>query len=121
MTRTLTAFGAAALTLAALTGCFKVDYTTNASPAASPASDEMHKAAVFGLVEIDDPVPLNTICPNGVAKIHHETNFVQALISGCLGNLFNPSQVTVTCADGASYDLHMNDEGMVTGLANLDD
>ena len=70
---------------AALTGCYKTNYTTGAKTSADPKDDIMHHRAIFGIVELPGPVNLAEVCPSGIAKVHTERDF----IDGVLGYLTN--------------------------------
>lgn len=110
----------AALALAALSACYKVTYVVDASVPASPSYEDWHKSALVGLVELDDPVPLSTICPDGVARFTHELGIKEACVTGCTFNLFNPAQVTVTCKSGQAWDVEMTEDGLVGGAQPVD-
>lgn len=99
--------------LLALTACYKVTYVVDPSVPENPSYDEWHKSAIFGLTELDEPVPLSTICPEGVARFTHQLGVKEACVSACTFQLFNPAQVLVTCKGGQAWDVQMGDDGMV--------
>ena len=110
----------AAVTLSA--GCYKMNYI-NAAPSGTPGfEDEWRDIIIFGLVELDDPVALDQVCPNGWAKVHNERTFENGLVSWALtivllGWVYTPHATTVWCAGGSAYDVELNGDGMVTTIA----
>ena len=103
-------------------GCYKMNYI-NSAPSGSPAyTDEWRDILIFGLVELNDPVALDNVCPNGWAKIHNERTFENGLVSWALtlvllGWLYHPHATTVWCVGGTAYDVELNADGLVTTIA----
>lgn len=104
---------AGALALVALSACYKVTYVVDPSVPENPTHDDWHKSAVFGLVELDEPVPLGTICPDGVARFTHQLGVKELCVGACTFSLFNPAQVTVTCRSGQAWDVELTEDGLV--------
>jgi hypothetical protein len=98
---------------AALTGCYKTNYSTGASTTADPKSDIMHHRLVWGLAELPGPVNVADICPNGVAKIHTERDFVDGILGYFTNYLYAPSTIKVWCKSGKTALITHSQDGMV--------
>jgi hypothetical protein len=103
-------------------GCYKMNYINAAPPGTPGFQDEWRDIIIFGLVELEDPVALDQVCPNGWAKVHNERTFTNGLVSWALnivllGWVYTPHATTVWCASGAAYDVELNEDGRVTSIA----
>ena len=49
---------------AALTGCYKTNYTTGASTSTDPKEDIMHHRVIWGIAELPGPVNIAEVCPS---------------------------------------------------------
>ncbi len=102
---------------AALSGCYKIDYVRSTSAAGAPTAEEWHHIGLFALVEFSDPVPLQTICPTGFARVHHEISVVNGALTMALGFVglswvYQPSTISVYCNSGSAYNVEVDSEGM---------
>jgi hypothetical protein len=114
------------LALALSSGCYKMNYINAAPSGAQGFQDEWRDIIIFGLVELDDPVALDQVCPNGWAKVHNERTFENGLVSFALslillGWVYTPHATTVWCVGGTAYDVELNTDGLVTTIALHDD
>jgi hypothetical protein len=67
-----------------------------------PAYQRWHHHFIAGLVTVDDPVQLDTICPQGVAYIDDWIGPLQVILSFLTLSIWTPTTVTIYCrADGA--------------------
>ncbi|MED5373130.1 MAG: hypothetical protein VX899_19080 [Myxococcota bacterium] len=110
----------AALAIAALTGCYKIDYTTGAKSAANPTEEIWRNRVVFGIIELDETLALNEVCPSGVAKIHTERDIITGLITQVVGVIYAPSMIHVYCVDGSAYRATMDGDAVVGLEAPID-
>jgi hypothetical protein len=103
-----------------LSGCYKIDYMRSAPASPVPTSQQWHHIGILALVEFSDPVPLQTICPTGFARVHHEVSIVNGLVTMVLGSLtggivsslYQPSTISVYCNSGQAFDVQVDDSGM---------
>lgn len=96
------------------TACYKVDYTTN-NASSSEATEEIwrHRVA-WGIIELDDTLALDEVCPSGVAKIHTERDIITGLVTNVAGGgLYAPHMINVWCVDGSAYRATMNGDAVV--------
>ena len=107
------AIAAAALVLAAGSGCFTIRYERRAVAEPGPPREQMHHGFVAGLIE-GEKVDLATICPAGVVSVTNEVAPVDALIHAAeyaivpvllpiQAPVWEPSTVRIVCAkDGVT-------------------
>ena len=98
---------------AALTGCYKTNYTTGAKTSADPKDDIMHHRALFGIVELPGPVNLAEVCPSGIAKVHTERDFIDGVLGYLTNYLYAPSSIKVWCKSGKSALITRDNDGGV--------
>lgn len=104
-----------------LSGCYKIDYVRGVPSSSVPTSSSWHHIGIFGLVELSDPVPLNTICPTGFARVHHEVSIANSAVTYLLGTVglnwaYQPSTISVYCNSGQAYDVEVDDSGMAVSV-----
>lgn len=97
-----------------LSGCYKIEYldlSQSMAPMAAP-EEVWHHRAINGMWEIEGPVELQEICPNGFSRLETEVSPPNALatlgvevLAGALTagvavpfQLYSPSTVRVECA-----------------------
>jgi hypothetical protein len=106
-------FAAVGLSILA-TGCFKVDYTTSKASSAEPTEEIWRHRVVWGIIELDDTLALDEVCPSGVAKIHTERDIVTGLVTMIAANgLYAPSMINVWCVDGSAFRATMSGDAVV--------
>lgn len=102
------------ISLAALTlgGCYKTNLHFADSSNDAMNEEIWHHRFVYGLVEAG-PVKLQDICPNGVAKVHEKTSFMNGFVQQFVGWIYSPNTVQVHCMSGAAYDAELDNDGLV--------
>ncbi len=96
------------------TGCYKVDYTTSKSSSSEPTEEIWRHRVAWGIIELDDTLALDEVCPSGVAKIHTERDIVSGLVTMVAGGgLYAPNMINVWCVDGSAYRATMNGDAVV--------
>lgn len=113
------------LAVLALTGCYKITYTTGGPASmAAPSHSEWHHRLLFGIVELD-PVAVNQVCPGGgFTQAHTEVSVTNSLAmaglsfctAGISAPIYNPSTIQIWCASGAYYEGTLNESGEVVQL-----
>jgi len=83
-----------------LTSCYHAQITTGANPSAKVIDNPWAHSFIFGLVPPKE-VNVASECPNGVAKVETQINFLNGLVSVITFNIYTPMQITVTCAAGS--------------------
>lgn len=105
-------FAAVGLSILA-TGCFKVDYTTSNAASSQPTEEIWRHRVIWGIIELDDALALDEVCPSGVAKIHTERDIVTGLVSNLTGSIYAPGMINVWCVDGSAFRATMNGDAVV--------
>ncbi|MFW6049904.1 MAG: Bor/Iss family lipoprotein [Myxococcota bacterium] len=83
------------------TGCYRHQYVNTSVRSSSQAqSYQWHHHLLWGLVNVAPEVPLDRICPRGVARIENWMGPVQALLSFITAGIYTPTTVRVFCAAG---------------------
>ena len=108
-------------TAALLSGCYRINYSTGRAPNTKvmPENTTEHMG-IFGLVNFSDPVELNSICPEGFAKVEQKVTFAYGLVSAITFGLYNPHRVTVQCASGTAFDVKLTNEGLARSAKRLE-
>ena len=85
----------------ALSGCsHHIKYSTS-KPGGGPVKKETQAFFLWGLVGGSE-LPLDTMCPQGVAHIDSKKGFADAILTSLTGGLYSPMSVEVTCAGGTA-------------------
>ncbi|MCK6520407.1 Bor family protein [Myxococcota bacterium] len=107
----------AALALVALTGCYKINYTSGGPASlAPPTRVEWHHRLVYGLVELE-PVSVAEVCPGGTfTQAHTEVSLPNGIVQMIVGVIYTPSTIQIWCASGAYYEGTLNESGEVVQL-----
>jgi len=87
-----------------LNGCFTTRLTFQRGAPARLAEGwdgKLHHGAIYGLLELSDPVPIDEACPSGVAYAEQETTFVDGVVQSLAHNLYSPQSVWIYCVDAA--------------------
>jgi len=97
-------------------GCYKIDYV-NASSMGVPSHTEWHHIGILALVEFSAPVSLQTICPSGFTKVHHEVSLPNSAVTFLLSFVglnwaYTPSTIEVYCKSGTAYNVELDRDGM---------
>jgi hypothetical protein len=128
--------------LASLTGCYKINYTTGSEFNSKADSIKWHHTAVAGMIEISQPVAIDSICPDGWGRIHHERSPLNLLasygsaavlipllarvpvepgssvatgvtfLSAFPSLIYTPASVTVHCKSGTTYRVPASPENL---------
>lgn len=111
----------ALLMIAALGGCYKINYLNAGAPSGVPKDTEMHLGLIYGLVELSEPVNVDEICPKTFRAAHTEVGVVDWLVSLITGSILTPTTVEVYCGAGgnAAYRLDLDAEGKVVSYELL--
>jgi hypothetical protein len=92
-----------------LSGCYHIQYVTDANPAAKSNGEKLHSNYALGLVE-DQPTDVTKECPGGFAKVEHVMTPGDAVLTAIIAvipvvDLINlawqRSHVTLTCVGPA--------------------
>jgi hypothetical protein len=59
--------------------------------------NEWHHGAVFGIVEVSDPINVKTRCQRGWDTVETENSFLTGLVSGLTYGLYTPREANVVC------------------------
>ena len=117
--------------LASMTGCYKINFTNGAEFNSKADKITWYHTVVAGTVELSQPVALDSICPDGWGRIHHERSplnlavsygsgavvaplLLQVPVDGAAKTglvilaaapmmLYTPAYVTVHCKSGSTY------------------
>jgi hypothetical protein len=108
-----------------MSGCYKTNYL-NGGFEGEPAKTEWRHRVVLGLVELGDPVALQSICPSGFGKVTSEVSVLNGLVNYGLGAfglnwLYAPSTVTVWCSGGSAYRIDQVGEHFAMSTPTLDE
>ncbi len=101
-----------------LGACFQHTYIigAGASSDAEPVYKHWHHHWVFGLIRPKHQKELNLeeLCASGNATIHEEVTFVNGLIDVLIGFIYSPTTVTITCEDGTSKEVELDQEDVAS-------
>ncbi len=81
-------------------GCHKIYYHNGGPAVANKAAaqyNEWHHGAVFGIVEVSDPINVKTRCQRGWDTVETENSFLTGLVSGLTYGLYTPREANVVC------------------------
>lgn len=92
------------LLLALAAGCYK--NTVFLGPAPGPQSHELHKTFAFWGALPEHEVPMDALCPQGVAIIEEQQTFGDGTVACCTLGFVRRVSVKVTCADGTAWRIH---------------
>jgi hypothetical protein len=107
----------AVLGLVALSGCFKMQYTYGPKVKGEPEIKDWHHRALWGIVELSDPVDISDVCPHGeFSRIKTKTSVGNSILTMMLGTLYTPSTVQVWCANGDTFRATVTPDGEVLEL-----
>ncbi|PIE18968.1 MAG: hypothetical protein CSA65_03630 [Proteobacteria bacterium] len=65
----------------------------------------LHRTFVFGLWELDGSIPIDGVCPSGVAYIYQRLGGWSWVISVLSSGLVAGRDMTVVCCDGSRVEL----------------
>lgn len=103
--------------LVALSGCFKTQYSYGPKAKGEPELKDWHHRALWGIVELSDPVDISDVCPNGeFSRIKTKTSLGNSILTMMLGTLYTPSTVQVWCANGDTFRADIKPDGEVLKL-----
>lgn len=79
-------------------GCYRHTYfVAGTTPEAAPREWTWHHHLLWGLVNLNAPVPVNAICPQGVSRVDDWIGPGQAIISWLTAGIYTPTTVRVYC------------------------
>lgn len=84
--------------LLAASGCFRIHYVHDPSPAPRPSYEKRSHNALYGIVEVSDALPVGAICPVDYAEVYSRHAFLDTVISVLSVGQAIPQSVTVTCS-----------------------
>ncbi|MFT5582796.1 MAG: hypothetical protein ACI9VR_000372 [Cognaticolwellia sp.] len=94
-----------------------MQYNYGSKVKGDPEIRDWHHRALWGLVELSDPVDISDVCPNGdFARIRTKTSIGNSITTMILGTLYSPSTVQVWCADGDTFRAQVSPAGEVLKL-----
>jgi hypothetical protein len=124
--------------LASMTGCYKINFTNGAEFNSKADKITWYHTVVAGTVELSQPIALDSICPGGWGRIHHERSPLNLAVSWGSGAviaplllqvpvdgraktgltilaaapmmLYTPVSVTVHCKSGSTYRMPATSE-----------
>ena len=101
----------------ALSGCHKTMIVMDsATDNTSPKNGPWHHSLVFGLVELSDPIQLDSVCPTGVSHIKQHRSVLNALAAAITFEIYSGQTVSVYCRSGIAAHAVLDERGMVTTL-----
>lgn len=110
-TRTL----CAAMVAVALAGCYRHTIHVGAgAPRGLVVYDHWTHHWLFGLVNPEEDIYIEDVCPSGNATIRGEATFLNGLVSALTSGIYSPTTVTVRCDSGSSQDLDLNETDVAT-------
>ncbi len=81
-----------------LAGCFRHDYyISSAEPEPAPVVWQWNHHLFWGIVRLNSGVPLDGVCPQGVAYIENWIGPLQVVLSVITGGIYTPTTVRVWC------------------------
>lgn len=110
--------GLAALLVAAA-GCWQHTYVIGAgAPGGALVHDEWRHHWLWGLVNPDQELALQQVCPSGNATIHMEASFLNGLVGVLTSGIYTPTTVQVRCAEArAALDLQLSSDDVAKIVA----
>jgi hypothetical protein len=109
-----------ALASCLLSGCFHVRYGT--ADATGVEHSQWSHFFFFGLIGKEE-LSVSDVCPNGAARIHTYTTFVNGLVTifpGLLGLIWSPRTVEITCKGGGSAEVELDSQGKARAVSVTD-
>lgn len=92
-----------ALAVVALSGCHRHEYHIGAgAPNAPEVYDQWHDHWLFGIINTEDPVNIQAICPSGNATVVDKVSFLNGLVGVLIGIVWSPTTVTIRCDRGTA-------------------
>ena len=85
--------------LAALPACFHATINTGLAAGSGVVTESWASGWLWGLVP---PPPVSTMahCPGGVSKVETVHSFLNMLVAGLTGGIYEPMTIKATCASG---------------------
>lgn len=80
-----------------LSSCSTISFVADKNANESYETSEWHHNIIYGLVEISNPVNVSQTCKNGFSAIRTERTFLNSLVGGIAGNIYNPMTVSMSC------------------------
>ena len=94
-----------------MVGCFEHTYTIGlGAPTGELVHDEWDHHWIGGLIDPDQELVLQELCPSGNATIHEEVSFLNGLVAALTGEIYSPTTVTVRCDTGINADFDLDEE-----------
>jgi hypothetical protein len=98
MSRTATSLLAAVLVMLTLSGCFRHHIIVDdRSAQAGPARFAVDRYFVLGIVRIGGNLPVQGVCPTGVARIHQSAGFMHFLVSALTTGVITSRSAAYAC------------------------
>jgi hypothetical protein len=103
-----------------VTGCFSTTFQySNKSP--SRTEEVGRTFLIRGLINMNDPLKANELCPEGVQAVEVVHTFGDQFL-GCLtAGIYTPNTVRVTCAGGAAHNFYLDEEDEVVAQQSFDE
>ncbi len=94
-----------------LLGCFEHTITVGAgAPSGQVVHQEWDHHWLGGLIDPDQELELQEVCPSGNATIHGEMSFLNGLVGILTGGIYMPTTVTVRCDTGQNAEFDLDEE-----------
>ena len=91
--------------------CYEHTYTVGAGAPSGPVVyDVWRHHWLGGLIDPDQEVEINEMCPSGDATVHEEWTFLNGLVTALTGAIYSPTTVTVRCRRGGRAELRLSSE-----------
>lgn len=101
-----------------MAGCYEHTYHVGAgAPTGTIVYDQWRHHWLAGLIDPDQEMALEEICPSGNATIKNEATFLNGLVTALIGVVYSPTTVTVRCVTGSDADLEF-DEAQIAKIVS---
>lgn len=99
--------------------CYRTTLVFEPTPP-TPNALKLRRNHLIGLVELEGPIAIDGVCPNGAAQIYQRQGAISIGLAIITAGFANGRDVMIWCRSGARYQAKAGRDGMLRDVRRTD-